>query len=303
MNNGVKTATRRLLQRRPRVKLFPGDCREVLADLKSSSVHMALTDPPYFLDGLDGDWRKGRGGPRGTGSVGGLPAGMKFDPDQGRKLQAFMAPVAMDLIKVLKPGAFALVFSAPRLVHRMAVAFEDAGFEIRDIYAWRFTRRAQFKAFSMDHFIMKRESMTEPEKQKLIRSLHRRKTPQLRPQFEAVLCAQRPRRGTFVDNWLAFETGLIDAGQTLHGLAPATVMTVEKEPKAEYNGHLTPKPIRICEHLIRLFTSPGQTVVDPFLGSGTTCVAAYKSGRHSVGIDIDPDYIAIAKQRVEEMTR
>ena len=247
MNDFVETSARQLLRRQPRVKLFPGDCREVLADMDSSSVHMALTDPRCFLDGLDGEWRKGRGGPRGTGSVGGLPAGLKFDPEQGRKLQAFMTPVATNLIRVLKPGAFALVFSAPRLMHRMAVVFEDAGFEIRDVYAWRFTRRAQFKAISMDHFIMKREGMAATEKQRLIQSLRRRKTRQLRPQFEAVLCAQRPRQGTFVDNWLAFQTGLIDAGQSLHEQVPATVMTVEKEIKAKYNGHLTPKPIRICE--------------------------------------------------------
>ncbi len=303
MADALEALAKQVLRPQPKVKLYPGDCRDVLADMEKESVHMVLTDPPYFLDGLDNGWKKGICGPRGTGSVGGLPVGMKFDPAQGRKLQAFMEPVATHMLNALKPGGFALVFSAPRLVHRMATAFEDAGFEVRDLYAWRFTRRAQFKAFSMDHFIEKRDDMTAAEKRKTIKALAGRKTPQLRPQFEAILCAQKPRSGTFVDNWLQHETGLIDAGQTLKGKAPSTVMTVEKEDRLKYNGHLTPKPLRVCEHLIRLFSSRGQTVLDPFIGSGTTCVAAHKAGRHSIGIDINPDYVQIAKQRVEDMTR
>ena len=203
MDEAIDAVARQLLRPQPKVKLLPGDCREVLSDIAPDSVHMVLTDPPYFLDGLDGGWRKGNGGPRGTGAVGGLPVGMKFDPKQGRDLHNFMAPVAIELMRILKPGGFALVFSAPRLVHRMAIAFEDEGFEIRDLYAWRFTKRAQFKAFSMNHFIAKRKDMTANEKKSLTKELAGRKTPQLRPQFEAILCAQKPKEGTFVDNWIS----------------------------------------------------------------------------------------------------
>lgn len=299
----TKTLAQQSLHSQPEVTLYPGDCREVLTAMEAASVHMVLTDPPYFLDGLDDDWRKGNGGRRATGSVGGLPVGMKFEASQGRKLQAFMEPIAGQLFRVLKPGGFALVFSAPRLAHRMAVAFEEAGFEIRDQYVWQFTRRAQFKAFSMDHFIEKRTDMTDGQKREYIKDMAGRKTPQLRPQFESILCAQKPRDGTFVDNWIAHQTGLIDARETLTGNVPATVMTVEKDDRSRGNGHLTPKPVHICEHLIRLFTVEGQTVLDPFLGSGTTCVAACESGRQSIGIDIDPDYIKIARARVKEMTQ
>lgn len=288
----------------PRVKLYPGDCRDVLADMDADSVHLVVTDPPYFLDRLDGDWNQAHIDLSKSHAdvVGGLPIGMKFDREQGRKLQEFLAPVAAGLFRILKPGAFLLMFAAPRLSHRAGVAIEEAGFEIRDILAWRYTAKAQFKAFTMDHFVMRRADMTEAEKADAIRRLDGRRTPQLRPQFEAIICAQKPREGTFVDNWLAHETGLIDARQTLNGHVPETVMTVEKQSKDRFNGHLTAKPVKLCEHLIRVFSARGQTVIDPFVGSGTTCLAARRTGRHAIGIDINRDYIEIARKRIEGAT-
>jgi site-specific DNA-methyltransferase (adenine-specific) len=65
--------------------------------------------------------------------IGGLPVGMKFDPQQGKRLQEFMSVVAEKLFRVLKPGGFFLCFSQGRLYHRMVVAIEEAGFEIRDM--------------------------------------------------------------------------------------------------------------------------------------------------------------------------
>lgn len=289
----------RMLKPQTKTRLYPGDCMDVLPDMESESVHMVLTDPPYFLDGLDSEWKKGEP-KKSNGTIGGLPVGMKFDRKQSESFQKFIEPVAEELFRIVKPGGFVLMFSAPRLYHRMAVAVENSGFEIRDQYAWRYTRKAQFKAFSMDHFVNRNSRYSASEKKAVLRDLDGRKTPQLRPQFESLLCAQKPRNGTFVDNWLEHGTGLIDAGQTLSGKVPATVMTVEKDLKDKYNCHLTPKPLRICEHLIRLFTRQHQLVLDPFLGSGTTCVAAQKAGRHSIGIDINPSYIQIARKRVEE---
>ena len=97
------------------MNLVCGDCRSALAEIDPQTVHCVVTDPPYYLDGLDVDWRKGgESAPKGTGAVGGLPAGMKFNPRQGRNLQAFMTPVGGLILKSLKPGAFAAVFSQPR---------------------------------------------------------------------------------------------------------------------------------------------------------------------------------------------
>lgn len=290
---------------RAEVDLVQGDCREVLKTdlIADKSVHMVLTDPPYFLDGLDTGWKKGGDdATRATGSVGGLPVAMKFDPKQGKKLQKFIEEVAEGWKRVLVPGGFALVFSQPRLAHRIAVGMEDAGFEVRDLIAWHFTQRAQFKAFSQDHFVRKMNHLSDAEKKALIRSLGGRKTPQLRPQFEAVILAQKPREGTFVENWQQYRAGLMDATRTLHNKSPSNVMVWEKPAKDERDsagGHLTPKPLKLLEHMIELFTEPGQTVLDSFLGSGSTAVAAIKTARNCIGIELNPEYVEIARERLK----
>lgn len=283
----------------PEVDLHTGDCLDVLSRIADESIHLVVTDPPYFLDGLDDGWAKGKGGARGTGAIGGLPVGMRFDVAQGRNLQAFLTPVAIQLYRVLKPGAFLLMFAAPRLYHRTAVAVEEAGFEVRDQYVWHYRGKAQFKASKQDHRVEERSDLTDLQKERIIQRLNGRRTPQLRPQFESILCAQKPKIGTFVENWLAHETGLIDASQTLNGSMPETVMFVEKHQKAKNINHLTPKPVKLCEHLIRVFSMTGQIVLDPFVGSGTTCLAARRAGRRSIGIDINSEYIEYSRKQLE----
>lgn len=64
------------------------------------------------------------------------------------------------------------------------------------------------------------------------------------------------------------------------------------------NGHPAPYPVRLAERLIRLFSFAGDTVLDPFVGTGTTSLAAINAGRNSIGLDIDPVYLAMAKERL-----
>ncbi|MFQ5880508.1 MAG: DNA-methyltransferase, partial [Dehalococcoidia bacterium] len=63
-------------------------------------------------------------------------------------------------------------------------------------------------------------------------------------------------------------------------------------------GHPAPFPVELPRRLIQLYTYEGEVVLDPFIGSGTTAVAALKAGRHFVGYDIDPSYVEMARRRV-----
>jgi hypothetical protein len=68
--------------------------------------------------------------------------------------------------------------------------------------------------------------------------------------------------------------------------------------KARANVHPTVKPIDLMRHLVRLVTPNGGTVLDPFLGSGTTCLAASEEGFRSIGIERELEYLEIAKGRL-----
>ena len=65
-------------------------------------------------------------------------------------------------------------------------------------------------------------------------------------------------------------------------------------------GHPAPFPVELPERLINLYTYRGDLVLDPFMGAGTTAVAALRTGRHFVGFDTDSDYLAVAEQRIAE---
>ena len=93
-------------------RIFLGDCREILRGLADNSVDSVVTDPPYELGFMGKKWDS---------------TGIAYD-----------VTVWEECLRVLKPGGHVLAFGGSRTWHRMAVAIEDAGFEIRDSIAWMY---------------------------------------------------------------------------------------------------------------------------------------------------------------------
>lgn len=98
--------------RRPIRELYHGDCQQVLAGIAEDTFDSVVTDPPYALNFMGKKWD--------TGSL------------------VFRADYWMHVSRVMKPGAHLVCFGAPRIYHRVAVAIEDAGFELRDSLMWVF---------------------------------------------------------------------------------------------------------------------------------------------------------------------
>lgn len=313
MSNGLAIAildriTDRVLAYNPfanieRVKnatLYNGDCLILFKKISANSIDFIATDPPYFLDGMGDDWSdtKLKNKIAKAHTIGSLPVGMKFDAAQGKKLQKFFGKVSEEALRVLKPGGFMVAFSQARLFHRMAVAAEDAGFEVRDMLVWEHSG-GQGKAFTQSHFVRKMNLSAE-EKKEIVDKLQDRKTPQLRPKFEAILLAQKPKDGTFIDNWLRWETGLVKIdfdGEPQQ----STVFNYRKAAKEEFIDHMTVKPVDLMERLIEVFTTKGQTVLDPFTGSGSTGIAALKAGRKFIGFEIEKKYIDMSLERLRRL--
>jgi len=73
-----------------------------------------------------------------------------------------------------------------------------------------------------------------------------------------------------------------------------------KKERGEINTHPTVKPLALVDYLVRLVSPPNAIVFDPFLGSGTTALAALKNGHRVIGVDLEKSYLKIAVARLKK---
>lgn len=81
---------------------------------------------------------------------------------------------------------------------------------------------------------------------------------------------------------------------------PTSVISIPKEHRTGAFYHPTQKPVALVEYLIRTYTNEGDVVLDNCIGSGTTAVAAIRTGRHYIGFEIEPAYCEVAGHRIQE---
>ncbi len=299
-----------------KIIILNADCMIELNKLQDNSIDCVITDPPYFIDKLDNNWSSTEVNSDVKNShITHLPKGMKFDKSQVKNLYDYYLELSKLLFKKMKPGAYFLSFSSPRLYHAIAMSCEIAGFEIRDMINWTYTQSMP-KGMSVSHIIEKMK-ITEEEKNKLIDEYKDYKTPQIRSCFEPICVAMKPLgKFTFIQNELKFKTGLLDFSQKVgidNDRVPANIITTEeynesydknflvskpsKSEKGESNTHITVKPLALIEHLIKLFSKKGSLVVDPFLGSGTTALACKNTERKCFGTELNTEYYNICLNR------
>lgn len=119
------------------VLIYQGDNRDVLRGMADASVDSVVTDPPYALVSIGKRYGKPDSAPTKHEVYARASAGfMGKDWDTGET--AFAAKFWAEVLRVLKPGGHVLAFSGTRTYHRMVVAIEDAGFEIRDQVGWAY---------------------------------------------------------------------------------------------------------------------------------------------------------------------
>jgi site-specific DNA-methyltransferase (adenine-specific) len=118
------------------------------------------------------------------------------------------------------------------------------------------------------------------------------KSPRLRDLHEYLLvfakdCFGRP------------DKGISDIGRDDFMDSTLSIWNIRPE-SAKRVGHPAPFPIALAERVIKLYSYVGDTVLDPFSGSGTTCVAAKRNDRHFVGYDVSGEYCQLAEDRLSE---
>ena len=287
--------------------IFHGDGVVALAALPPESIHLIASDIPYGI-GVDawdvlhdnansallgaspaqtraGAIFKTRGKP-----INGWSEADRLIPKQYYDWCATWAP---QWFRVLKPGASAFVFAGRRHAHRCISALEDAGFSFKDMVAWM-RERAPHRAQRLSVVFERRGD------EEAARRWEGWRVGNLRPSFEPVLWFTKPYKigTTLADNALAHGVGPYNEAAWLSYVSkPDNVLDVGFAP-GEGGEHPTQKPMRLMQALIEIATQPGQIVLDPFAGSGTTLLAAQSLGRRFLGYETDADYAAIAERRL-----
>ncbi len=287
-----------------------GDTVQLLSEIPGESIHLIASDIPYGIGADDWDVLHSN---TNSAYLGTSPAqeraGAVFKR-RGKPLNGWSEADrripqeyyewcrtwADDWYRVLKPGASAFVFAGRRLQHRCLAALEDAGFTVKDMIAW-IRPRAVHRAQRASVVFERRGDCASAEDWAGWR------VGNLRPTFEPILWFVKPYPigTTIADNLLYHGVGGFNQDEyiALSGGVDNHI-TVGFGP-GESGLHSTQKPAQLMEALIALASRPGQIVLDPFAGSGSTLVAAQRLGRQFVGFELDAAVADVARTRLASL--
>ncbi|MEZ0361295.1 MAG: site-specific DNA-methyltransferase [Hydrogenobacter sp.] len=265
---------------KPSVLLYEGNCLEVLKSIPDNSIDLIFTSPPYA------DRRK-----KVYGGV---------HPDE---YVDWFLPIADQLYRVLKPDGSFILNIKERVVNgerhtyviELILALKQRGWFWIEEYIWHkkncypgkwpnrfrdawerllhFTKSKKFKMFQeavmvpVGDWVSKRLSKLSENDIKRLNS------------------STKSGFGKRIANWIGKEL-----------VYPTNVLHMATE--CSFKGHSAVFPVALPEWFIKLFTLEGDTVLDPFVGSGTTCVASYRLKRNCIGIDIKGEYLELARERL-----
>jgi site-specific DNA-methyltransferase (adenine-specific) len=284
-----------------------GDCAEHLKSLESNSIDLFLSDIPYGINQDEWDVFHEN---TNSAFLGQSPAQIgkkafkrrgkpingwnEADKQMNKDYQKWVYSWSSQLFSVMKEGASVFVFGARRTLPRAIVAFEDSGFLLRDVLAWK-KRNAHHRAQRVSEIFKKRGLEHESEK------WHGWRLGNLAPIYEPIAWFFKPYKSiTITDNILKYGVGAMNIEACkINGSSPTNLLDFWFE-KGEKKLHEAQKPVKIMEFLINLTTRENQVVLDPFMGSGTTAVAAMNLNRHYIGFEIVPKYYYDSLERLKE---
>lgn len=296
-------------------KIICGDSIELIKSIDNEYVHAIISDIPYGIcyedwDILHNNSNSALGGTSNAqlemGSLfkrRGKPLNGWSESDKKIPLeyQEWCSKWASDWLRVLKSGGSCFIFAGRRYAHRCIVALEDAGFTFKDMLAWE-KNFAAAKAQRLSSIYERRNDDENEQKWKGWRVAN------LRPIFEPILWFQKPYKigGTIADNVINNEVGAWNEEAIKkynlnyrNNNFYDNIIKVETS-KSNFGNHVNQKPLKLMEFLISLVTKENAIILDPFCGSGTTCIAAKNINRHYIGIEIDSYNVEISNKRLLE---
>ncbi len=251
----------------PQDVILQGDCIDHMNALPEGSVDLIFADPPYNLQ-LKGELHR--------------PDNSRVDAvddawDQFSSFKAyddFCREWLKAARRVLKPDGAIWVIGSYHNVFRLGVQLQDTGFWILNDVIWR-------KSNPMPNFRGKRFTNAH---ETLIWAA---KSDSAKPTFNYEALKELNEGIQMRSDWVL---PICNGGERL------------KNAEGE-KAHPTQKPESLLHRVLVGTTNPGDTILDPFFGTGTTGAVAKKLGRHYIGIERETDYIAVAEKRLKNVRR
>lgn len=293
----------------PLDEIVQGDSVLRMKELSSCIGHLILSDIPYGIGAEDWDVLHDN---TNSAFMGSSPAQEKAgavfkkrgkpingwseaDREIPKQYYDWCSTWAAEWFRVLKPGGTVFIFAGRRFSHRCICALEDVGFSFKDMLAWvrdRAPHRAQRVSIVFDR---RGDAVSSREWEGW-------RVGNLRPSFEPILWFTKPYKigTTIADNALNHGIGPYNEEAFLRYVRDPENILQCGFGKGEGGLHPTQKPVRLMQALIELTTKPGQIVIDPFAGSGSTLVAARNLGRHFIGFELESKYVQVCKNRLDD---
>ena len=244
-------------------RIIVGDCIEALARLPDRSVDLVFADPPYNLQ-LGGELHR--------------PDHSKVDAvddewdrfasfeDYDHFTKAWMG----ECRRVLKDDGALWVIGSYHNIFRVGVTLQDLGFWVLNDVVWR--KSNPMPNFKGTRFTNAHETLIWAAK------------------------SRGQRRYTF--NYDALKTANDDLQMRSDWTLPLCTGEERIKDVAGAKAHPTQKPEALLHRVILASSKPGEVILDPFFGTGTTGAAARRLGRRYIGIERDPEYARLAEQRI-----
>ena len=262
MSGVVVAERRRRVECKTGSRVIPGECIAELKKLPAASVDLVFADPPYNLQ-ID------RGLLRPNNSVvdGVDDAWDKFSGFA--EYDTFSRAWLSECRRILKPNGALWVIGSYHNIFRLGTAIQDLGFWLQNDVIWR-------KVNPMPNFRGKRFTNAH----------------------ETLIWAARDQKSRVTFNYEAMKAFNDDLQMRSDWLIPICSGPERLKDDGGRKAHPTQKPEALLHRVILASTNAGDTVLDPFFGTGTTGAVAKRLGRQWIGIERDRDYINAARERI-----
>jgi modification methylase len=246
----------------PSGRIIAGDCIEAMRALPAASVDLIFADPPYNLQ-LGGDLFRPEGG---------RVDAVDNDWDRFDSLAAydkFTRAWLTEARRVLKDDGAIWVIGSYHNIFRVGAALQDLDFWILNDIVWR-------KSNPMPNFRGTRFTNAH----------------------ETLLWCSKSQDSRYTFNYRAMKALNDDLQMRSDWVLPICSGGERLKGGDGHKAHPTQKPESLLYRVLLACTQPGDTVLDPFFGTGTTGAVAKRLGRHWIGIEREPDYIEVAQARI-----